>query len=284
MAKAKETVSKAVATKVAKSKEVAEDGALTDEQIALLAMGAKERENNARASSGMLQTFISISQDGAAALKKKDKAYIEGLEPRMFYVGNKKLILGDEIKVVPLMIVEVYNEMTNERKPRFLSVWGKDDAEQYDLVVGDYFRRELPNGNILHPCTWVLCYLPDFPELERVVISFKSTARKIANAWRKDIDARGGNPASLEYVLSIEDTSNQSGDWYQVAPEFSREIFKIEDGKFISKVKYARDCVILQDEYTKAYVAGNIVRKRSASQQKAIESDVGLEGEEEHDF
>lgn len=284
MAKAKETVNKAVATKVAKSKEVADSDALSDDEIAQLALGAKERENNSRSSGGMLQTFVSISQDGASALKKKDKAYIEDLEPRMFYVGNKKIILGEEVKAVPLMIVEVYNEMTNEKKPRFLGVWQKDDAERYDLVAGDYFRRELPNGNILHPCTWVLAYLPDFPELERVVFSFKSTARKIANAWRKDIDARGGNPASLEYTLSIEDTSNASGDWYQILPEFSREIFKIEDGKFSSKIKYARDVILLQDAYTKAYVAGNIVRKRSAGAQAAIESDDGLEGSDEHEF
>lgn len=282
-----ETKAKPAETK-AKAKPAEDDG-LSDEDIVNLAMSAAEREQNARAKSGMNATFISLCQQGATALKKKEKNFIEGLEEEMFYVQNKRLVLGKELLVVPLAIVEVFNEMTDEKKPKFLGVWSQEDGEQYDLAAGDYYKRELPNGNMLHPCTWILCFLPEYPELERCVISFKSTARKVATAWRKDIDSRGGNPAQLEYILTAGDESNASGDWYKIEFEFSREIFKIEDGKFVPKVKYAREAVLLQDAYTKAYAAGQIVRKRSAApaiedQRQARLEASSDEGDEEQDF
>lgn len=264
-AKPESTKAKPKSTEAKEKPAENEDFAMSDEDLAALAMGAAEREQNARARNGMNATFISLCQHGSSALKKKEKTYIEGLEERMFFVQNKRLILGEELKVVPLAIIEVYNEMTDEKKPKFLGVWCQEDAEQYDLAAGDYYKRELPNGNMLHPCTWILCFLPDHPELERCVISFKSTARKVANVWRKDIDSRGGNPAALEYILTAGDDSNASGDWYKIEFEFNREIFKIEDGKFVPKVKYARDAVLLQESYTKAYAAGQIVRKRSSA-------------------
>lgn len=282
------TVAKAPAKAVKPKNEIAKGSdadEMSDEDIAALAQSAAEREQNSRAVSGSNATFISIAQDGATALKKKDKNFIEGLNAKDFYVQSKKLVLGDELKVVPLAIVEVYNEMTDEKKPRFLGVWLKEDAEKYDLAVGDYYKRELPNGNMLHPCTWFLVYVPEHPELERCVITFKSTARKVATAWRKDIDARGGNPAQLEYILTAEDTSNANGEWYQVGFEFSREIFSIEDGKYSAKVKYARDAILLQDAYTKAYAAGTIVKKRSdrVALEDNSEDAEGLEGDGDGD-
>lgn len=275
-------------TKAGKPKtEIAKGGPadeMSDDDIAALAQSAAEREQNSRAQSGSTATFVSIAQEGATALKKKDKNFIEGLSERDFYVQAKKINLGDELKVVPLAIVEVYNEMTNEKRPKFLGIWLKEDAERYDLAAGDYYKRELPNGNMLQPCTWFLVLLPEHPELERCVITFKSTARKVATAWRKDIDARGGNPAQLEYILTAEDTSNANGEWYQVGFEFSREIFSIQDGKFTSKVKYAKDAILLQDAYTKAYAAGTIVRKRSSQAALEDNSDSeGLEGDGEDD-
>ena len=257
---------------------------MSDEELAALAQSAAEREQGTRAQSGSKVLFISIAQDGSTALKKKDKNFIEGLSDREFYIQSKKIVLGDELKVVPLAIWEVYNEMTNDRKPRFLGIWLKDDAEKFPLVDGDFYKRALPNGNVLQPITWVIVYLPDHPELERCVLSFKSTGRKVATAWRKDIDARGGNPAQLEYIVTAEDTSNAFGEWYQVAFEFSREIFSIQDGKLAMKVKYARDAIMLQDAYTKEYESAQLIRKHSAATAIEDNRDADSDGDDGDDL
>jgi hypothetical protein len=258
---------KAVATKESKAVVAKEDlDALSE-----LAGRAEVLDNANRKSNGMDVTFVSLCQTSAKAVDEDDKdMYIEGLAVKDFYVQAKKLKLGKKLRVVPLAFLSVYNEFSESgQQAKFLGIWHAEDAERYDLCADHYYNRELPNGHELRPVVWVLAYLPDFPELEKVVFTFKSTANKIAKEWQKDIDRNAGSACQTLYEIVGVPVSNDKGKWFEIKPTHINNTFeRSKDGKLSLIEDFAADVIKKSVEYNAAYAAGSLVKRRSA--QKAI--------------
>lgn len=251
---------------------------------------------------GTNQTFISLCQTGARALKEEEDAmYIDGLKPRQYYIQSAKKVLANKIRVVPLKFLSVYNELAPiagkpKAQPKFVGVWHRQDAEKYDLRLGSYFDRELPNGNILQPVTWVLCYLPDYPDVKNAVITFKSTGQKIAKAWRKEIDARARPAHETVYVLSsaVEKNDNDQS-WYSVKPVFEGYLFEVDEkGNLKDVLPYAETVLDLSENYSKAYASGTLIARRGDSSMRDVSpgkdkelpapDDFEDEGEDDEEF
>ena len=242
------------------------------------ARATRKLAENTRDDYGTNQTFISLCQTGARALKEEeDTLYIDGLKPRQYYIQSMKKVLGNKLRVVPLKFLSVYNELAPIKgkpnaQPKFVGVWHRQDAEKYDLRLGSYFDRELPNGNILQPVTWVLCYLPDFPEIKNVVLTFKSTGQKIAKAWRKEIDSRSRPAHETVYVLSSSVEKNDADQsWYSVKPMFEGYVFELEeDGTPTDVLDYAETVLDLAEAYSKAYVSGTLIQRRAEAGERNV--------------
>lgn len=215
--------------------------------------------------------FLSLCQSGARALKEEyDDLYMPELKPRDFYIQSRKIILGKKLRVVPVLFLSVYNELapakTPKGLPKFVGVWHKDDAAPYDLKFGSYFDKELPNGNILQPVTWVICYLPAHPELENVVLTFKSTAQKVARAWRKDLDANGYKSHEAVCVLSSKvETNDSDQSWYQVSPSIEKPLIQFDTkGNVTSHENYAEKVLDLAQKYAEDYVKDRIIQRKQS--------------------
>jgi hypothetical protein len=257
--------------------------AVNDPALAALAARAAAADTATRSSDGMNVSFVSVCQATAKALDDTDtKMYIPGLAQKDFYIQAQKMKLGKKLRVIPLAFLSVYNEFSGPgQNAKFLGVWHKDDAERFDLCPGSYYNRELPNGHELRPVKWVAVFLPDFPEVERAVITFKSTATKIAKDWAKDIESRKGSSFQFSYLLSASTTSNDKGKWFEIEPVFEKELFTNEDGKFTIKDPLAKVTIEKSLELNEAYANSILIRRRS--QTALIEAQVAEDDDDGDD-
>lgn len=278
---AKQTAKKTTAKKTTAKKE--EEIEVSNKFLEKV-QAAKEADKAVRAEDGSNVTFVSLAQSLSKALDEDEpEHYIEGLKVKEFYIGSKKLRLGKSLEVVPLSFVTVYNEFSSGQDSKFLGVWHKEDALKYPLCPTHYFNRQLPNGNELRPVKWVLVYLPDYPDIPNVVITFKSTANRIAKSWAKDIESHGGNSSALVYTLNVEKVENAKGKWYQIRPEFSEKVYDAETGKVFKP--YAEKVVDLSLEYNESYAKGTLVSRKPEAVTNALEDRSGgfVEYDEEYE-
>ena len=212
-AKAEAEETKAVAKTETKN-EVATT--MSSAQAAALVASVGKGDRESRNAGGISVNFISLAQALTKAVDEDNaELHIDGLKVKDFFIQQKKINLGRKLRVVPLRFVSVFNEVSSlKQDAKFIAVWRKKDADRYDLAPGSFFDRETPQGTYLRPATWMLVYLPDFPEIENPVITFKSTGQRTVKDIKKAIESNGtkGISCSLELELqakSVEDKGNK---------------------------------------------------------------------------
>ena len=271
---------KGTATKTKKEKEV-----VVSSSFAGKLSKAKDADRLTRAEDGMNVTFISLCQSQAKALDEDDNEfYIKGLQQKEFYVQAKKLRLGKSLKVVPLSFLTVYNEFSGSgQDAKMLGIWHKDDAVKFPLHPMHFFNRVMPNGNELRPVKWVLVYLPDHPDLDNAVVTFKSTANRVAKAWAKDVESHGGMSCQLIYELSAKRVENDKGKWFEITPEYVKHVFEDNDGDVTVNYDFAETVVDMSLEYNESYAKGTLIPRRSEAAMQIADSRPVVEDDDDED-
>jgi len=129
----------------------------------------------------------------------------------------------------------------------------------------------LPNGNELRPVKWVMVYLPEHPELEKVVLTFKSTANRVAKAWSKAVEASGGVSCQQVYNLTVKKVENDLGKWFEVVPEFDSLTYEVVGKKVHVFQPYAETVVDISEQLNSDYQKGNLVPRRSLMAQNVAQ-------------
>jgi hypothetical protein len=169
-----------------------------------------------RASEGSSLTWITLIGAGSKVLVEKDASYIEGAVPNSFVITSKKILLGKKFKATVLGIFKVYAEMTVPQgqgdMAKTVGYWHPSDTEQVPLEGN--FKRPLPNGNNLEVQHWALLYLPDHPELEGVVLTFKGAGNQYARKLQKLLKEQSTISPELIVEFSAEQVENKKYNTY----------------------------------------------------------------------
>lgn len=236
-------------------KEVAEVS--DDELKALIDQNSKlqEKENEG---DGVKADYLLLAKDGTKALKKKEtELYIEGLEEGDIFIQKDKLNLGKKLKVVPLAFVNLYNEQSGTGKDaQFFGRWNKEQALQFDLVQGNNFNRQLPNGHILVPVCWVMVEVLGHREIENAVVAFKSTGSRIFRKWKEDAKNRSASSATLVYEIFEAEYENADYEWTDFG--FSYKESLLEDESLKAEAVYClKKSNAIREAYEKNTLIGN---------------------------
>ena len=190
---------------------------------------AAQAEMVHRAEFGASLTWITLVGAKSKVLVKKDEAYIPGATVDSFVVASKKLLLGEKFKAVVLGVLKVYAEMTTPAVQgeiaRTVGYWHPNDAEQVPLEGN--FSRPLPNGNHLEVQHWAMLYLPDHPELEGVVLTFKGAGNQYARKLQKLLKEQSTISPELIVEFSAEQVENKKYNTY-----FSYPVAKVVGNAF----------------------------------------------------
>lgn len=240
---------------------------VSDEELALLIEENKKRQEKENEGDGVKADYILLAKTGTKALKKSvPDLYIPELKVGDFFLQKEKKVLGDEIKVVPLAFITLYNERENDTKDaKFFGVWNKEQATKFDLVEGSYFNRQHPNGHILVPVNWVMVEVVGHPEIENAVIAYKATGSRIWRKWKEDAKNRSSSSATLVYTLREMDVSNQDNSWTDIGFAYTESL--LETDKALA-VKCLKKSNALRKSYEEATLIGN--RTIEAGAPKAI--------------
>lgn len=235
------------------TKEVAE---VDDEELlSLINQNAKLQEKESEGDS-IKANYILLAKTGTKALKKsQEELYIAGLSIGDFFLQKEKVVLGDVLRVVPLAFITLYDEMENDTKDaKFFGVWNKEQAGQFDLADGSYFNRQLPNGHILKPKSWVMVEVLGHPEIENAVIAFKSTGSRIWKKWKEDAKTRASSSATLVYEIKEESYNNDDYDWTDVGFEYVESLLETDKMMALHCLKKSN---ALRESYERNTLIGN---------------------------
>ena len=226
-----------------------------DELAGLVAQNSKlqEKEN---AGEGVKADYLLLAKMGSKALKKLEKdLYIEGLQLGNIYIQKDKLILGSELKVVPLAFITIYNERENATKDaKFFGAWNKEQALQFPVADGSYFNRQLPNGHILVPVNWVMVSIIGHHEIENAVIAFKSTGSRIWKKWKEDAKQRSSASATLVYKIFEESYNNEQYDWTDFGFAYDSSLLETDKAEAVYCLKKSN---AIRESYEKTTLIGN---------------------------
>lgn len=239
-----------------------------------------------RASEGSALTWITLIGAGSKVLVEKDAAYIEGAMPNTFVITSKKILLGKKFKATVLGIFKVYAEMTvppqgSGDMAKTVGYWHPDDAEQVPLEGN--FKRPLPNGNNLEVQHWALLYLPDHPELEGVVLSFKGAGNQYAKKLSKLIKDNSTVSPELMVEFSVEQVENKNYKKYFSYPvaEIAGKNFEFDGTNVTFKGMKEKEAEVVIDRWAdvqEAYDKGSMVARHAAlpkaNAPKQIEAEV----------
>ena len=122
----------------------------------------------------------------------------------------------------------------------------------------------MPNGKgILKPITWVVVYLPDFPDIDKPVITFKSTGNKVAANWLKSIRNERKLTTQCLFEVKAGKQTNADGDsWFEFEPTLIGLTFDKVEGKVQAKVPYVKELIELSNEYRSMYSQGTLIPSR----------------------
>lgn len=234
-------------------KEVAEVS--DDELNALMNQNAKLQEKENEGDS-VKADYLLLAKDGSKALKKKEtELYIEGLEEGDIYIQKDKLNLGKSLKVVPLAFVTLYNEQSGTGKDsQFYGRWNKEQALQFDLVEGNNFNRQLPNGHILVPVCWVMVEVLGHREIENAVIAFKSAGSRIFRKWKEDAKNRSSSSATLIYEIKEDEYENADYEWTDFGFEYVGSLLEEDRNEACYCLKKSN---AIREAYEKNTLIGN---------------------------
>ena len=260
---------------MAVKKQQTKEGLIVNNDIAArLAEKARKAASKVNELSGVQDKqfkFVLIAQKGSKAIDPDETdLYIEGLKRKQFYLLKEKKILGDTLRVVPLMFIQCYGEYAIDKRnpkkaPTFVGVWHKDDAVEIPLAEDSYFDRPLPNGNVLRPINWVPVYLPDFPELEDTAVPFKSNSNKRVRAWKKDAESRGSAVFENTYELTVEVQKSGDDSWFEIVPEFRSKVFELKDDAIEIYEDFAEAVIERAEQIAKQYEEGKVIPRRNVA-------------------
>lgn len=229
---------------------------VSDEELALLIEENKKRQEKENEGDGVKADYILLAKTGTKALKKSmPDLYIPELKVGDFFLQKEKKVLGNELKVVPLAFITLYNERENDSKDaKFFGVWNKEQATKFDLVEGSYFNRQHPNGHILVPVNWVMVEVVGHPEIENAVIVYKATGSRIWRKWKEDAKNRSSSSATLVYTLREMEVSNNDNSWTDIGFTYTESL--LETDKALA-VKCLKKSNALRKSYEEATLIGN---------------------------
>lgn len=237
-------------------------------------MAASNLEAGVRAQSGTNLTWLTLVDGASNILVKGEPQYIEGAKMHDYVIGSKKLCLGPNPRVIVLGMLKVYAEVEPAKvkgeMSKTVGYWHPADAEQVPLE--GYFDRPLSNGHVLQPVHWVFLYLRDHPELEGVVVSFRSTGNKIYAALEKLVKAESRIVPELAFTLGNQGIKAESYNRTYFYPKFDLEAqrnFAFDPEKGVSLVEGGLGADELEtvlkrySELYKAYNEGILVARRT---------------------
>jgi len=210
------------------------------DELAALALGNKELEDEERAKTGSRNSFITLVKANGQVLDKNNPAYMPGVKALEYVITSKKLRLGKVLDATIIGMFKIYAEVKRKEKdnemPTTVGFWMPDDAAQFPVTPGGIFDRELPNGNVLQPVHWVFPYLHDYPEVEDGLIAFRSKGNSIYAQLEKMIKAESSVCTELRFAISHQDIYNDTYKKTDYYPKFevTGHNYKLtEDGKVV---------------------------------------------------
>lgn len=240
---------------------------------ALIAQAA-QAEAVIRAESGSNLQWIKILDPSANELVEGDAAYIKGAKARDFVIASSKTRLGQNIDATIVGMFKVFAEVkpaaSKAEMPKTVGYWHPSDAMQVPLEGN--FDRPLANGNVLQPVHWVFLYLHDNPDIEGVVLSFRSTGNKYYNELEKLVKANSHIAPELRLTIGTQAVKNETYNKTYYYPKFELQeqrncAYSPEEG--LKSVKGGLDKETLAEvlrrygEVYKAFTEYTLVTKRT---------------------
>ena len=247
--------------------------AQTGDLNSLIAQAA-QAEAVIRAESGSNLQWIKILDPSANELVEGDAAYIKGAKARDFVIASSKTRLGQNIDATIVGMFKVFAEVkpaaSKAEMPKTVGYWHPSDAMQVPLEGN--FDRPLANGNVLQPVHWVFLYLHDNPDIEGVVLSFRSTGNKYYNELEKLVKANSHIAPELRLTIGTQAVKNETYNKTYYYPKFELQeqrncAYSPEEG--LKSVKGGLDKETLAEvlrrygEVYKAFTEYTLVTKRT---------------------
>ena len=183
---------------------------------------AAQAEAVIRSESGSNLQWIKILDPSANELIPEDAAYIKGAKARDFVIASSKTRLGQNIDATIVGMFKVFAEIEKPANandmPKTVGYWHPSDAMQVPLEGN--FDRPLANGHVLQPVHWVFLYLHDNPDIEGVVLSFRSTGNKYYNELEKLVKANSHIVPELRFTISTQAVKNEKYNKTYYYPKF----------------------------------------------------------------
>lgn len=226
-----------------------------DELASLLAQNEKlqSKENTG---DSIKADYLLLAKTATKALQRSQKdLYIPDLKIGDIFIQKDKVVLGAEVKVVPLAFITLYQEKENASKDaKFFGMWNKEQAGSFPLVDGSYFNRQLPNGHILVPVNWVCVTVIGCHEIENAVIAFKSTGSRIWKKWKEDAKSRSSSSATLVYKIFEDAYNNDKYSWTDFGFEYVENLIETDKEEAIYCLKKSN---AIREAYENATLVGN---------------------------
>ena len=230
--------------------------AVSDEELAgLVAQNTKLQEKESEGE-GVKADYLLLAKPNTKALQRSQKdLYIQGLQIGDIFLQKDKKVLGEELKVVPLAFITLYQEKESAAKDaKFFGMWNKEQAVKFPVAEGSYFNRQLPNGHILVPVNWVMVTVIGHHEIENAVIAFKSTGSRIWKKWKEDAKERSGSSATLVYKIHEEAYNNDKYDWTDFGFEYVESLLETDKAEAVYCLKKSN---AIRESYEKHALVGN---------------------------
>jgi len=183
---------------------------------------AAQAEAVIRSESGSNLQWIKILDPSANELIPEDAAYIKGAKARDFVIASSKTRLGQSMDATIVGMFKVFAEIEKpanaNEMPKTVGYWHPSDAMQVPLEGN--FDRPLANGHVLQPVHWVFLYLHDNPDIEGVVLSFRSTGNKYYNELEKLVKANSHIVPELRFTIGTQAVKNEKYNKTYYYPKF----------------------------------------------------------------
>lgn len=229
--------------------------AYSEEELAgLLAQNQKlqEKENEGEV---VKADYLILAKTSTKALQRSREEYIQGLQIGDIFIQKDKKILGTELKVVPLAFISLYQERESAaQNAKFFGMWNKEQAVTFPVADGSYFNRQLPNGHILVPVSWVCVTVIGHHEIENAVIAFKSTGSRIWKKWKEDAKSRSGSSATLVYLLKEGLYNNDKFEWTDFDFQYVGSLLESDKEEAVYCLRKSN---AIREAYEKATLVGN---------------------------
>lgn len=234
---------------------------------------AAQAEAVLRAESGSNLQWIKILDPSSNELVPEDAAYIKGAKARDLVISSSKTRLGPNVDATIIGMFKVFAEVEKPAvqgdMPKTVGYWHPTDAMQIPLEGN--FDRPLANGHVLQPVHWVFLYLHDHPEIEGVVLSFRSTGNKYFNELEKLVKANSHIVPELRFNVTTQAVKNEKYNRTYYYPKFELQeqrncAYSAEEG--LRSVKDGLDKDTLKDvlqrygELYKAFTEYTLVSRR----------------------